>query len=184
MVAYENNKYYGMMYIFVSQALFLRPSYWPVWKCAYMLWKWQHLAILQRCLDLNLLGKYFYAAYLYSRVSKVVAHHEKLLEINPANNREPAGSPKRNLKRPGGPGLSCAGPPPRSGRKAQHSQQKNPWKTGGCPPTCPLHRARMWLMPPLPGDGLWIEKLHNQLSSQKQSSYNKNHQTQNCPAVQ
>jgi hypothetical protein len=25
MVAYENNKYYGMMYIFVSHALFLRP---------------------------------------------------------------------------------------------------------------------------------------------------------------
>ena len=45
MVAYENNKYYGMMYIFVSHALFLRPllrPYWPVWKCACMLWKWQH----------------------------------------------------------------------------------------------------------------------------------------------
>ena len=62
----------GMMYIFVSQALFLMPTIdrfeiGLVWKWAYMLWKWQHLAILQKWLDLNLLGKYFYATYLYTR---------------------------------------------------------------------------------------------------------------------
>ena len=61
MVAYENNKYYGMMYIFVSHALFLRPTIdrfeiGLVWKWAYMLWKWQHLAILQKWLDLGLVG--------------------------------------------------------------------------------------------------------------------------------
>ena len=64
MVAYENNKFRHDVHI--CQPGLISKAYWPVWKCAYMLWKWQHLAILQRCLDLNLLGKYFYAAYLYT----------------------------------------------------------------------------------------------------------------------
>ena len=65
MVVYENNKFRHDVHI--CQPGLISKAYWPVWKCAYMLWKWQHLAILQRCLDLNLLGKYFYAAYLYTR---------------------------------------------------------------------------------------------------------------------
>ena len=60
MVAYENNKFRHDVHI--CQPGLISKAYWPVWKCAYMLWKWQHLAILQRCLDLNLL----YAAYLYT----------------------------------------------------------------------------------------------------------------------
>ena len=73
----------GMMYIFVSHALFLRPTIdrfeiGLVWKWAYMLWKWQHLAILQKWYDLNLLGKYFYATYLYSILEIVMNEMRKL----------------------------------------------------------------------------------------------------------
>ena len=70
-----------------------------------------------------------------------------------------------SLKWPGWPGLSWASPPSRSSWKTQHSERKNPRKTGGCPPSCPLHRTRMRLMPPLPGGWLMSKKSHNQPGS-------------------